>query len=171
VAASVKIVIVAASDLQTFDVELPSQLVSAILAIVSTLPPDAEVAVRGPGGSENIGKNTKASVVEDWVYRITGATGRRAEIYRPVRAGPGGGRAAVYLRDYDLVDQASHVYAYFRADKVMEGGTGHVVKAALDRNIPVEAWTISDDQLVLIGSDDGLPATAEELAEMYTEVE
>lgn len=163
-----KVVIVGSTEFSAPDLTLPSALVSAILAIVSTLPEDAEVAVRGPKLVEPSRGEQFATVLEEWAWRITSATGRVPQIYRPKE---GNGRQGVFLRDYDLVDQAEHVYAYFHPSKVMDGGTGHVVKAALDRNIPVEAWTIDGEgQLVLVGSDDGAPpASPEELAQIWND--
>jgi len=55
-----------------------------------------------------------------------------------------GGRDQTYRRDFELVSAADRVIAYFSEDHVMEGGTGHVVEAALARNIPVEAWSFDD---------------------------
>lgn len=67
-------------------------------------------------------------------------------------------RAGVYLRDYALVRSSSAVFAVFAPDRVMDGGTGHVIKAALDSEVPVEAYTVDDDgSLMMIGSDDGNP--------------
>jgi hypothetical protein len=158
-----KIVIAGTAGLAMPDLSLPATVVSSILAIVAMLPEDAEVAVRGPKALDGF-----ASTLEEWAYRITAATGRDPRVYRPVE---GNGRQSVYMRDYDLVDMSEHVYAYFAPDHIMEGGTGHVVKAALDRHIPVEAWTINDEgQLVLVGSDDGHPpASPEELADIWNE--
>lgn len=68
------------------------------------------------------------------------------------------GRASVFFRDYAMVRSSSAVFAVFAPDRVMEGGTGHVIKAALDSEIQVEAYTVDDDgTLVMIGSDDGNP--------------
>lgn len=68
----------------------------------------------------------------------------------------GSGRDGVYERDYRLVDHADSVMAFFHPERVMEGGTAHVVKAALDREKPVEAWTLDDaGELIQVGADDG----------------
>lgn len=56
----------------------------------------------------------------------------------------GNGRAAVYKRDYELVENIDRLEAYFAPDRVMEGGTGHLVESAMARNIPVYAWTVSE---------------------------
>lgn len=67
-------------------------------------------------------------------------------------------RSGVFHRDYALVRSSSAVFAVFAPNRVMDGGTGHVIKAALDEEIPVEAYTVDDDgSLLMIGSDDGNP--------------
>lgn len=53
-----------------------------------------------------------------------------------------GDRAAVFRRDYEMVEASDEVEAYFTTDTVMTGGTGHVVEAALARDVPVHAWEI-----------------------------
>lgn len=58
------------------------------------------------------------------------------------------GRSAVYKRDYELVESADRVEAYFAVDRVMEGGTGHVVEAAMARECPVYAWAVDHGGLV-----------------------
>lgn len=67
----------------------------------------------------------------------------------------GVGRAGVYQRDYRLVEGATKVIAFFPFDRFMEGGTAHVVEAALNRGITVEAYAITDDgSAVLVGGSD-----------------
>ncbi len=56
-----------------------------------------------------------------------------------------GGRAQVYERDYRMVESADRVEAYFAVDRVMLGGTGHVVEAAWARDIPVYAFSVEAD--------------------------
>jgi hypothetical protein len=58
---------------------------------------------------------------------------------------PEGDRSTVFRRDYEMVDAADYVEAYFPADHIMEGGTGHVVEAAINREKPVYAWSVSRD--------------------------
>lgn len=138
-----------------------TEVISAILAIITTTPPTAEIAVRRPAKIM-----TTTSAVEDLAYRLAQATGRHAQAYEPLASH---GRAAVFERDYTMVDQASKVYAFFSPGGVMYGGTGHVVKAALDRGIEVEAWSVNDDgHLYLVGSEDGRdPYTTAMLEAMY----
>lgn len=70
-----------------------------------------------------------------------------------------GGRSVVYKRDYEMVAGCERVIAYFNPGHEMEGGTGHVVHAAMVRIIPVQAFTLNDrGELRLIGSDSGNPA-------------
>lgn len=74
----------------------------------------------------------------------------------------GSGRSDVFTRDYSLVESSDRVLAFFRHDRVMEGGTGHVVHAALTRGIPVEAWvSYPDGSLDSVGSDDGFEVNEE----------
>src|SRR5688572_4018229 len=75
----------------------------------------------------------------------------------------GPNRSDVYYRDFDLVSNVDRVIAFFRPDRLMEGGTGHVVYAALCKEVPVEIWTYDDfDNLVNIASDDGFDVAAGE---------
>lgn len=112
-----------------------------------------------------------ASATEMLVRQVGLARGRTIWTFPPSK----GGRQAVYHRDYDLVESSSAVYAFFDTDNEMEGGTGHVVKAALDRGIPVEAYSITpEDEVRLIGSDDGTPRLAssnEVLRRMWEEAQ
>jgi len=59
-----------------------------------------------------------------------------------------GGRDQTYRRDFELVEAADQVIAFFDAEHIMEGGTAHVVEAAMMRNIPVSAWSIDDRGLI-----------------------
>lgn len=59
-----------------------------------------------------------------------------------------GGREAVYLRDIEMVAKSDAVVAYFDADSVMTGGTGHVVEKAIDADKPVYAYAPSDQNRV-----------------------
>lgn len=141
--------IVGSSDLWA----IPS-IASVIAAALVSLEPDSALRLR----ADQDGKI--ASQVEELALTLAKLRKRGIVVftYRP----DGGGRAKVYERDYRLVEESERVIAFFHPERVMEGGTGHVVKAALDRGIPVEAWTIRDDgELEAIGSDDGLVADEE----------
>jgi hypothetical protein len=77
---------------------------------------------------------------ETLVSALADTYGLKVDWRRPT----GGGRAAVYLRDYGLVDDADYVEAFFAHDRVMEGGTGHVVEAALNRDKRVYGWVVTE---------------------------
>ncbi len=55
-----------------------------------------------------------------------------------------GGRDQTFRRDYALVESADWVECFFHPDSPMGGGTGHVVDAAMARDIPVYAWTMDE---------------------------
>ena len=55
-----------------------------------------------------------------------------------------GGRDQVYNRDFEMVLSADYVIAYFVDDEPMQGGTGHVVDAAIMKGIQVTAYTVSE---------------------------
>lgn len=65
-----------------------------------------------------------------------------------------GGRESVYYRDYSIVEEADAVVALFDPDRVMEGGTGHVVEAALAKLVPVYAYTYGGKRLIRVGEHD-----------------
>jgi hypothetical protein len=62
-----------------------------------------------------------------------------------------GGRGSVYLRDYAMVEASDSVIAFFSEGNIMVGGTGHVVDAALAKEIPVAAWEIGRSGFFHIG--------------------
>lgn len=127
------------------DIELSPDLVYSIAAILATLDPSEGVAIRISGEAE------PASPLERLVRSIAARIGRECREFAPTK----GGRAATFHRDYDMVDEASSVHAYFSTGREMSGGTGHVVKAALDRGAEVEAWSMDPDgKLGLIGSQE-----------------
>jgi len=68
-----------------------------------------------------------------------------------------GGREAVFLRDIEMVTRADAVVAYFDADSVMQGGTGHVVDKAMDIDRPVYAYAPQDGTVKWAGGHE--PAT------------
>jgi hypothetical protein len=92
------------------------------------------------------------SEIELAVFQLCLKFSREIQQFTPT----GTGRGSVYQRDYQLVEGATRVIAFFPLDHFMEGGTGHVVKAALDRGISVEAYAITDDGSAVLhgGTDD-----------------
>jgi hypothetical protein len=150
-------VIVGSSDL-----ELTTEIINVVAAAFGD--PDEPFGIRVPHGQEH-----PVTPVENLVEAVAERLGRRVIRFRPTK----GGRAAVYHRDYDLVTDASEVIAFFSTEREMDGGTGHVVKAALDREVPVEAYTSHPDgTLVLLGSDPGTDASTNKvLYQMYEEAQ
>src|SRR5258708_38781413 len=135
------LVIVASSDLW-----VTPEIISIVLGkIVST---DADIGVRVPRGSDE-----PTGALERFVAEITEGLGRTVVRNRAWTNKEGD----VYKRDCEMVEQAISVLAFFAPDQEMEGGTGHVVQAALARNIPVEAYRMSETgRPELLGSDDGI---------------
>ena len=56
----------------------------------------------------------------------------------------GSDKGNTYIRDVEMVRKADFVICYFTTDQ-MDGGTGHVVEAAMAANVPVEGWWIESD--------------------------
>ena len=139
-------VIVGSHDLPA----LHSNVVSAITGFMSTAGPGEAVAIRAALDSDQ-----PASVVERLAMIQAEALGFPVIMFRPTR----GGREAVFRRDYEMMVDATGVLAFFSPEREMDGGTGHVVKAALDQGVSVEAYSERPDgTLVYLGSDDGDPS-------------
>lgn len=67
----------------------------------------------------------------------------------------GNDRASVYKRDYEMVESVDRLEAYFAPDRIMDGGTGHLVEAAIARETPVYAWSIADSgHLIRVGENE-----------------
>ncbi len=78
---------------------------------------------------------------------MASASGVEPQIFR------GGQREENYRRDVDMVAASAFVIALFHPERVMEGGTGHVVEKALDQGKPVTCYTLGvNGQLILVGS-------------------
>ena len=135
-------VIVGSSDLP-----LSLDVVALVAAAFAAASPDEAFGIRVP-----YDEGEPASPVERLVESIATRMDRQVIKFSPTK----GGRAAVFFRDYELVERASEVVAFFSPDRGMEGGTGHVVKAALDREVRVEAYSCQPDgRLEYLGADDG----------------
>lgn len=75
---------------------------------------------------------------------------------------PGGGREGTYQRDWALVQQSDRVMAFFDRNMDLNTGTAHVVHAAIQKSVPVEAWAVDvGGMLSLIGSADGYEMDSE----------
>jgi hypothetical protein len=122
--------------------------VNVVTAIASIMLAAPELEPYGVRSSQLAGVS---SGVEQAVVRLC------LKLPRTILAFPsnGFGREGVYHRDYALVEAATRVIAFFTLDGFMTGGTGHVVKAAMDRGIPVEAYALTDDgRVILLGGTD-----------------
>jgi hypothetical protein len=56
----------------------------------------------------------------------------------------GADKGQAFVRDLDMVTKADFVCCFFSVP-TLEGGTGHVVEAAMSKGIPVEAWWVDAD--------------------------
>ncbi len=118
--------------------ELTSELLTAVAMELAEAQP-CRVRVRA-----NI-EGDRSSGAEDAVWTLThrmrdAGFHVHAEMYLP----PGTDRRDVFLRDYEMVRDADRVIAFFSTYLFLEGGTGHVVKAALDRDLPVKAFSLGE---------------------------
>jgi hypothetical protein len=59
-----------------------------------------------------------------------------------------GGREQNFLRDFAMVTDADRAEAFFDWEHPMEGGTAHLVEAAMMRGVPIYAWTIDPKGLL-----------------------
>jgi len=112
--------------------------------------------VKLPGGSQVLLRRPKTpgkwpGEFELLVSRLAGILGVSVEWRQP----EGIDRSQTYLRDLGMVEDADYVVAFFAQERVMEGGTGHVVEAAWSKLRAVEAYTIGQDgDLIDVGSFD-----------------
>lgn len=140
-----KLVIVGSSDLW-----VTPEIVSIVLGKVMTTEPGTVLGVRAPRSA-----NTPVTQLEKFIWEVGTSLDRVAHMFIPIS----NKKSDTFKRDYELVEGALGVLAFFAPDQEMEGGTGHVVQAALARDIPVEAYRMADSgHPELLGSDDGLIA-------------
>jgi hypothetical protein len=93
---------------------------------------------------------TRETGVDALVIEICRIAGRECKTY-PIE---GPSRGGAFVRDLKLIADADKIIAIFAPDRVMEGGTGHIVNKALDERKEVEAYTIDDTgELVLVGGN------------------
>lgn len=85
------------------------------------------------------GRTTAISTFEGVVAELAKTYDIRVEWREPQP----GDRSMVYRRDYQMIDDADYVEAYFPASQIMEGGTGHIVDASLNRDKRVYAWSVT----------------------------
>jgi hypothetical protein len=101
--------------------------------LLHDLPRDSTVLLRSPRKSD-------PALFERNVAVMAETMGLVVEWFAP----DDGGREQNYLRDFELVATADRVECFFAQETPMEGGTAHVVEAAITRNVPVYAWTIDE---------------------------
>jgi hypothetical protein len=124
--------IVVAGSYQAMSIHLATHLFS----VLRELPAGSIVLLRAPRNpSEPVGK------VEAVAAQMATDLQLDVELCFPPVAG---GREGVFKRDYTMIERADRVVAYFSPDKIMDGGTGHLVEAAMNRDIPSEAWRLDD---------------------------
>lgn len=67
---------------------------------------------------------------------------------------PEGGPGAAFNRDNEMVSLADLVLAFFDPERVMAGGTGHVVETAVDRHVPVYSYAFDETEMQRVGESD-----------------
>jgi hypothetical protein len=112
----------------------PIRVASAIYARIRALPSGSIILLRRPRNP-----SIPAGTFELIAARIAQDRGLEVEWFEPEP----GGREQVYRRDFELVGAADRVEAFFSSNE-MNGGTGHVVEAALSKGIPVFAWCVAE---------------------------
>jgi len=123
------------------------EIISIALSRIIDTDPVIPLGVRVPRGSDE-----PTTPLERFVAEVGPSLGR---VIKRCRADTNK-RGDVYRRDYEMVEHSVAVLAFFAPDQEMEGGTGHVVQAALARNIPVEAYRMAETgRPELLGSDAG----------------
>lgn len=121
------------------------EVVSAVAGVIAAT--DEEIGIRASS------HGTPASHIEEAAMKICDRFGKHYRVYQPII---GEGRAGVFERDFRLAEQSSKVYAWFAPGEEMQGGTGHIVEAALARGVGVEAFRLDDaGNVVLLGSEEG----------------
>lgn len=137
------LVIVGSSDLW-----VTPEIVSIVVGRIAATEAGSVIRVRAPRAAPH-----PVTPLEKLIWEIGPSMDRVVHLVTPST----NKRNGTYQRDYELVENAKGVLAFFAPDQEMEGGTGHVVQAALNKNIPVEAYRMNDDgRPELMGSDDGL---------------
>lgn len=56
------------------------------------------------------------------------------------------GKRSGFIRDRNFVRSAKDgVLAFFSEDRVMDGGTGHIVDVCIEESVPIEAYVVHND--------------------------
>lgn len=117
---------------------------------ISTLSNEDTVLLRSPmgRGPENFERDVAALV-----GRRHGPVGiaPRIEWRKPAPTERHPGRASVYLRDYEMIEDADQVLLFFTPEDAATGysGTAHLLDKALDAGVPVTAYSVYEDGSVV----------------------
>jgi hypothetical protein len=65
-----------------------------------------------------------------------------------------GGRSEVFIRDVDMVSKSDLLIVFFDEDRVMQGGTGHLIEKAQDFEVPAYAYVYADGSIERVGEAD-----------------
>lgn len=117
---------------------------STLLDFMESLDPRTVVLLRrgnktDPGLFEQM---ISRAAMEHWWFGV--------EWWQP---DPALGREGTYIRDVEMTKSAHLVLAFFDGI-VLEGGTGHVVEKAMDREVPVYAFGLHQGMWERIGELD-----------------
>lgn len=121
-----------------------------ILRVLVGLPPNTKILLRR-------GLHSEPGVFETLVAQLCDSLGIEYAWRRPEP----GGRGATFRRDVSLIGAADGVIVFFHPDRIMEGGTGHLVEKAIDANVPVWAFTYNEgiiDRVGEVEAPEGSPA-------------
>jgi len=130
---------------------LPPGLAPRLLVrFLARLPEEAVIMLRRPFHIDT----TKPGQFELDVERVCAVLHLAVE-WRPPDPGETPGRASVFLRDIEMVEEADLVVAFFQqADWMGDSGTTHLVEKALEANTPVYAYRVDGDVVELVGDHD-----------------
>ena len=110
-----------------------------LLHLLLSLPPDTQVLLRR-------GSRTVPGQFESDVSNVCGILGLEVgwRVPNPVETP---GRAAVYARDINLVNEADLTLAFLDIKDAEDGnsGTFHLFERAMQDERPVYAWVVGDD--------------------------
>jgi hypothetical protein len=125
--------------------KLPDGTAKRVLAdFIENIGKDVLIMVRSP-------MSRPPGAFEDQTAVMAITKGLKVEYRRPKPTDAHPGRASVYLRDYDMVQDADLVVLFFTPDDAVSGysGTAHLLDKALDAGVPVTAWMVYEDGSVV----------------------
>ena len=131
---------------------LTADVAKQILRHMSQLPPHTKILLRR-------GSSTEVNPIERLIADLSGTLDIEFEWCVP----EGFGRAATFARDVTMVERSDALIVYFDEDHLMEGGTGHLVEKAIDRDTPTWAYSFGEDGMQRIGEIDSTPGSPAEV--------